>query len=125
MPASQISFASFAASLLASVQDEPIDCTPSAGLVLAPEKDSGLVAQAAASGGECVQPHDDFAEFSRLTALAESTAVIPFADPCSAGGYVLMALANCYAPMYPGRQPQSELIDLLRAHAQRAIGAGC
>jgi len=54
MPATQISFASFAASLLASVQDEPIDCTPSAGLVLAPEKGSGLVAQAAASGGECI-----------------------------------------------------------------------
>lgn len=55
MSATQISFASFAASLLASVQDEPIDCTPSAGLVLAPEKGSGLVAQAAASGGECIR----------------------------------------------------------------------
>lgn len=121
MTASQISFASFAASLLASVQDEPTDCTPPVD-----ETAPAVVAHpVAVDGGECIQPHGDFAEFSRLTALAESTSVIPFADPYSAGGYVLMALANCYAPLFPGRQPQSELIDLLRAHAQRAIGAGC
>lgn len=55
MPATQISFASFAASLLASVQDEPIDCTPSASPESVLTQDGGLVAQAAASGGECTR----------------------------------------------------------------------
>ena len=50
MPATQISFASFAASLLASVQDEPTDCTP-------PVDETAPVVVAhpvAVDGGECI-----------------------------------------------------------------------
>lgn len=50
MTASQISFASFAASLLASVQDEPADCTP-------PVDETAPVVVAhpvAVDGGECI-----------------------------------------------------------------------
>lgn len=50
MPATQISFASFAASLLASVQDEPTDCTP-------PVDETAPVVVAhpvAVGGGECI-----------------------------------------------------------------------
>lgn len=50
MPATQISFASFAASLLASVQDEPTDCTPPVD-----ETASVVVAHpVAVDGGECI-----------------------------------------------------------------------
>ena len=51
MPATQISFASFAASLLASVQDEPTDCTP-------PVDETAPVVVAhpvAVDGGECIR----------------------------------------------------------------------
>ncbi len=50
MTASQISFASFAASLLASFQDEPTDCTP-------PVDETAAVVVAhsvAVGGGECI-----------------------------------------------------------------------
>lgn len=50
MPASQISFASFAASLLASVQDEPTVCTPPVQ-----ETAPAVVAHpVAVDGGECI-----------------------------------------------------------------------
>lgn len=53
MPATQISFAAFAATLLASAQSEAIESTPPASPELVLIQDGGLVAQAAAGGGEC------------------------------------------------------------------------
>lgn len=54
MSACQISFASFAASLLASVQDEPTDCTPPVD-----ETASVVVAHpVAVDGGECIPVGD-------------------------------------------------------------------
>lgn len=51
MPATQISFAAFAASLLASAQAEPVDCTPPTVAVHAP---ATVVAHGSDSGGECI-----------------------------------------------------------------------
>lgn len=53
MPATQISFAAFAATLLASAQSEAIESTPSADPALALTQGDGLVAQPVVSGGEC------------------------------------------------------------------------
>lgn len=51
MPACQISFSAFAASLLASVQDEPADCTPPVD-----ETVPAVVAHpVAVYGGECLR----------------------------------------------------------------------
>lgn len=53
MPATQISFAAFASSLLASVQSEATDCTPPAQPM--PLMDAGLVTQPGIRGGECIR----------------------------------------------------------------------
>lgn len=51
MPATQISFSSFAASLLASVQSEPVDCTPP---IVAAHAPASVVAHGGDVGGECI-----------------------------------------------------------------------
>lgn len=76
----------------------------------------------AVDGGEC--PGGDFAEFNRLVGMADATIVVPLAD-WSRGGYVLAALANARAPLYPDRAEQVDLMYQLRFHAARCIGAGC
>ncbi len=114
MSATQISFLAFATA-------QAFPCTPPVT-----QAAPALVAQpVVADGGECIQPHDDYAEFDRLTALADATFAVPFVDGWSRGGYVLAALANCVAPRFEGRRSQSELIASLRYHAAYCIGAGC
>lgn len=117
MPATQISFLAFAhaAHQQAAVCTPPVIQAPAA-LVVQPD---------VADGGECIQPHADYAEFDRLCALADATFVVPLADTWSSGGYVLAALANCVAPRSGGCRSQSELVASLRYHAERCIGAGC
>lgn len=124
MPATQISFSAFAASLLASVQSEAVDCTPSASPALDLKLVGGLVAHPAASGGECITPCADWDEFDRLTALADETFQVPYKG-WSSGGCVLAALANCLAPRFEGDSSPADLFSNLRYHAAHCIGAGC
>ena len=114
MSATQISFFAFAIAQ-ASLCTSPVADAASA-----------LVAQpVVADGGECVKPHDDYAEFDRLRSLANATFVVLLADTWFRGGYVLAALANCVAPRFEGARPQPDLIASLRYHAEQCIGAGC
>lgn len=117
MPATQISFSTFAQ----AAQQQATVCTPPVT-----QAASALVAQpVVADGGECIQPHDDYAEFDRLRALADLTFSAPFADQYSRGGYVLAALANCVAPRTDSSRSQCERIASLRCMAEWCIGAGC
>lgn len=124
MPATQISFAAFAASLLASVQSEAVDCPPS---IVAAHAPASVVAHGGDDAGECITPCADYAEFDRLIALADATFVVPLADPWSRGGYVLAALANLRAPIYDNWSAvlRPRLLETLRYHAAQCIGAGC
>lgn len=94
MSASQISFVEFALT-------EQALCTPSVTLPAA----AVAAPCVAADGGECIQPHADYAEFDRLMALA--------------------ALANCVAPQRDSSRSQSERLASLRCMAAECIGAGC
>jgi hypothetical protein len=120
MPATQISFSAFAASLLASVQSEAVDCPPS---IVAAHAPAPVVAHGGDDAGECIAPCADFDEWDRLTALANETFQVPYAG-WSNGGYVLAALANCLAPRFEGRTSQARLLSNLRYHAAQCIGAG-
>ena len=135
MSATQISFTAFA---LAAFADNTrsiavlggVDTHQVVSVVLcAPpvtQAASVLVAQpVAADGGECIQPHADYAEFDRLMVLANETFCPPFADCWSRGGYVLAALANCVAPQSDSSRSQSERLASLRYMAAECIGAGC
>lgn len=124
MPATQISFADFAASLLASAQSEfdfsDAPCTPSVEQAAA-----AVVAHpVTVDGGECIQPCADWSEFDRLCDLADATMCIPYAD-WSRGGYVLAALANCLTPTMQGSRVLVDRIASLRFHAAECIGHGC
>lgn len=92
MSATQISFVEFALT-------EQALCTPSVALPVA----AVAAPCVAADGGECIQPHADYAEFDRLIALADETFCPPFAD--------------CWS--------QSERLASLRYMAAECIGAGC
>ena len=135
MPATQISFTAFALAALAdntrsiAVPGE-VDtrqvvsvalCTPPVT-----QAASVLVAQPlVADGGECIQPHADYAEFDRLMVLADETFCCPFVDRWSRGGYVLAALANCVAPQRDSSRSRAERMASLRYMAAECIGAGC
>lgn len=114
MSATQISFVEFALT-------EQALCTPSVALPVA----AVAAPCVAADGGECIQPHADYAGFDRLIALANETFCPPFADCWSRGGYVLAALANCVAPQSDSSRSQSERLASLRYMAAECIGAGC
>lgn len=118
MPATQISFADFAAQALALQAVTP--CPPS---IVAVHAAASVVAHGGDDAGECITPCADYAEFSRLTALADATTQVPYRS-WSRGGYVLAALANCLAPVSVGESP-TRLFSNLRFHAAECIGAGC
>jgi len=120
MPATQISFADFAAQALALQAVTP--CPPS---IVAVHAAASVVAHGGDDAGECITPCADYAEFDRLVAMADATFVAPLADPWSRGGYVLAALANCRAPIREGARPRASLLENLRFHAVQCIGAGC
>lgn len=119
MPATQISFADFAAQALALQAVTP--CPPS---IVAAHAPASVVAHGGDDAGECITPCADFGEFDRLTALAYDTIQVPYKD-WSSGGYVLAALANCLAPRFERASSPADLFSNLRYHAAHCIGAGC
>lgn len=119
MPATQISFADFAAQALALQAVTP--CPPS---VVAAHAPASVVAHGGDDAGECITPCIDYVEFSRLTALADETIQVPYKD-WSRGGYVLAALGNCLAPRSDRLRSPADLFSNLRYHAAQCIGAGC
>lgn len=121
MPATQISFSAFAASLLASVQSEAVDCPPS---IVAAHAPASVVAHGGDDAGECITPCADWDEFDRLTALADETFQVSYKG-WSRGGFVLAALANCLAPRFERDSSPADLFSTLRYHAAQCIGAGC
>lgn len=119
MPATQISFADFAAQALALQAVTP--CPPS---IVAVHAAASVVAHGGDDAGGCITPCADYVEFDRLTALADDTFQIPYLS-WSRGGYVLAALANCLAPRTAGCTSPADLFSNLRFHAAHCIGAGC
>lgn len=125
MPATQISFASFAASLLASAQQE-LDfevayCTP-------PVQEAAVAVVAhplAVDDGECSEWVGPVGTWWELRSAAQ--AIRSEGEPLSNGFFVLLSLANLRSSLN-GSYSNSERVrdyDLLCSHAEWAIGAGC
>lgn len=125
MTASQISFASFAASLLASAQQEfdfpEAECTP-------PVQQAAVEVVAhplAVDDGECSDWAGPVLSRLELVGLAFATTAA-HGDYYSNGAFVLLGQSNLMAALEYGRNSDAVAsYDRLLAHAGHAIGAGC
>ena len=124
MPATQISSAAFAASLLASAQSEATESTPPAESVAVSSSDVGVVAHASVGGGEC--PVFSLAYLRELSDSAVAT-TDTHGGAYSLGAFVLLGISHA-SGSYTGSLSNSARIqayDRLLCHAERCIGAGC
>ena len=117
MPATQISFAAFAASLLASSQSEATDCTP-------PVQEAAIAVVAhplTVDGGECS------CFLSPQVASDLAMATVDSHGGFSNGAYVLLNLSHAQGGTSGclSNSVRVQAFDRLLLVSSRVIGAGC